>query len=143
VVRFVLVSSRTPIPAVTQRKRINGTEVYLFFLKQLCTMSNIDALSINTIRALAADITFEANSGHPGTRSIPCLMAAIVYSVKTKFYYIQARQWAVLHWPMFYGRTLFAATQRTLTIPTVIALFSPMAMLVHCNILFSICLDMT
>ncbi|KAG2188761.1 hypothetical protein INT44_003900 [Umbelopsis vinacea] len=29
-------------------------------------MSNIDALSINTIRALAADITFEANSGHPG-----------------------------------------------------------------------------
>lgn len=36
-------------------------------------MSNIDALSINTIRALAADITFEANSGHPGMRSIPML----------------------------------------------------------------------
>lgn len=29
-------------------------------------MSNIDATSINTIRALAADVTREANSGHPG-----------------------------------------------------------------------------
>jgi hypothetical protein len=106
-------------------------------------MSNIDALSINTIRALAADITFEANSGHPGMRSTPMLDGYYRYSVKTKFCYIQARQWAVLHWPMFYGRTLFDATQRTLTIPTVIALFCPMAMLVHYNILFSICLDMT
>jgi Transketolase, thiamine diphosphate binding domain len=50
-------------------KGINVTQGLSLFLKQLCTMSNIDALSINTIRALAADITFEANSGHPGMHS--------------------------------------------------------------------------
>lgn len=33
-------------------------------------MSKNDSLCINTIRALAADITREANAGHPGNNDI-------------------------------------------------------------------------
>ena len=31
------------------------------------TFTKDDALAINTIRVLAADVTFKSNSGHPGT----------------------------------------------------------------------------
>ncbi len=44
-------------------------------------MANIDQLSINTIRALAADMVQKANSGHPG---LPLGAAAMAYELWTK-----------------------------------------------------------
>ncbi|MCR5609841.1 MAG: transketolase [Lachnospiraceae bacterium] len=44
-------------------------------------MSNIDELSVNTIRALAADMVQRANSGHPG---LPLGSAAMAYELWTK-----------------------------------------------------------
>ncbi len=42
----------------------------------------IEAVSINTIRALAMDAVQKANSGHPGT---PMSMAPVAYTIYTKF----------------------------------------------------------
>jgi transketolase len=42
----------------------------------------IEAVSINTIRALAMDAVQKANSGHPGT---PMSMAPVTYTIYTKF----------------------------------------------------------
>jgi transketolase len=43
---------------------------------------NIEALSIDTIRALAMDAVQKANSGHPGT---PMALAPVAYTIFTKF----------------------------------------------------------
>ena len=43
---------------------------------------NVEALSVNTIRALAMDAVQKANSGHPGT---PMALAPVAYTIFTKF----------------------------------------------------------
>jgi transketolase len=43
---------------------------------------NVEALSVNTIRALAMDAVQKANSGHPGT---PMALAPIAFTIFTKF----------------------------------------------------------
>lgn len=47
-------------------KALKCTPLHTYLFLTTYNMSNIDTLSINTIRALAADVTREANSGHPG-----------------------------------------------------------------------------
>src|SRR4029450_7084798 len=42
----------------------------------MLTITDLDALSINTIRTLAMDAVQQANSGHPGT---PMAMAPVAY----------------------------------------------------------------
>ncbi len=44
-------------------------------------MSNIDTMSVNAIRALAADAVQKANSGHPG---LPLGSAAMAYELWAK-----------------------------------------------------------
>ena len=44
----------------------------------MLTMTDLDALSINTIRTLAMDAVQQANSGHPGT---PMAMAPVAYAL--------------------------------------------------------------
>src|SRR6188472_4396176 len=44
----------------------------------MLTMTDIDTLSINTIRTLAMDAVQQANSGHPGT---PMAMAPVAYAL--------------------------------------------------------------
>ena len=46
------------------------------------TQSNIEQLSINTIRTLAIDAVQQANSGHPGA---PMGLAPVVYSLWQQF----------------------------------------------------------
>ena len=43
---------------------------------------NVEALSVDTIRALAMDAVQKANSGHPGT---PMALAPVAYTIFTKF----------------------------------------------------------
>src|SRR3712207_6963001 len=66
-------SAQKTRPAVPSRGR--GEDVDL-------KSKTIEAVSINTIRALAMDAVQKANSGHPGT---PMSMAPVAYTIYTKF----------------------------------------------------------
>ena len=44
----------------------------------MLTTTDVDTLSINTIRTLAMDAVQQANSGHPGT---PMAMAPVAYAL--------------------------------------------------------------
>src|ERR1041384_3203885 len=44
----------------------------------MLTITDLDTLSINTIRTLAMDAVQQANSGHPGT---PMAMAPVAYAL--------------------------------------------------------------
>jgi hypothetical protein len=50
--------------------------------QQNADQSNMDRLSINTIRTLAMDAVQAANSGHPGT---PMAMAPVAYTLWQEF----------------------------------------------------------
>src|SRR5215467_12519816 len=48
----------------------------------MLTTTNLDVLSINTIRTLSMDAVQQANSGHPGT---PMAMAPVAYALWQHF----------------------------------------------------------
>ncbi|HET9797767.1 MAG TPA: transketolase, partial [Gemmatimonadaceae bacterium] len=56
-------------------------------------MSDLDTLSINTVRTLSMDAVQKANSGHPGT---PMALAPLAYALFTKH---MKHDPADPHWP--------------------------------------------
>jgi hypothetical protein len=77
---LIWVGPKTPYSTVTKSNTIKEGMNLDFITLNLSTMSNIDSTCINTIRALAADITREANAGHPGNENV-CNIFCIKHAI--------------------------------------------------------------